>query len=258
MTALWNEARDLVRQERYADALRNYFRVFNYSRGAQTLALARLSVLPAEIAALADKFPAATQALRDEVRDRAGMILTFVAGTDEILEFVALNRALGEPERILQIYDQLKNMGDRGRATRLQMRNVIGEELIDAGRESELGDALLNHARNILLRIATLETESDLSRPATPTTDAYRAALHASAITDGTRIYGALLATQRDDVATRLAQRLVTFDPRYETWEALVRSALNRKRSDVARRLVDEATSRLGKDAGERLRAMLM
>jgi hypothetical protein len=254
MTQFWAEARTLAAQEQYAAAVRNYIHAFNYSRGAATLAVARLAVLPVEVAALAEKYPPAAQALREEIRIRAGLILTNVAGTDEILEFAALNRALDQPERTVQLYDQLKNMGDRAREMRLRMRGLITDELIDAGRESEVGDAVIVRAQNIVYRIAALDSETDFPVRTTPAREAWRDILRVSVVADGARIYGALLGTQRDDMAARLAQRITAFDTRAETWEALIGVAMKRDRRDAALHLVSDAEQKLGKDVAGRMR----
>jgi hypothetical protein len=237
MLDLLAEARQLAKREEYAAAVRNYVQAFNYSRGVARLAVARLSILPMEMAALGERFPPALAALREETRIRAGLILTFVAGTDEIIEFVALNYALDQPRRILEMYDQLKSMGDRARDTRRLMRAVIGRELLDAGRYAELGDEAVAAARSIFAGLAELEALEGFDANESAARSGYLDARRAYFVTTGVRVTDALLAAARFDAARKLALRLVDASRDKAIVDALAEAATRAQQPDLARAL---------------------
>lgn len=241
MTRLLTEARALAARKEYPAAIRNYVFVFNHSRGVARMAVTRLSVVPVEVAALGAVFPAALDALREETRIRAGLILTNVAGTDEILEFIALNQALDQTARVLEMYDQLKSMGDRARDMRLRMRAVIAPELLEAGRYAELGDQLVAMTRALVAGMAELDAAAEFD----VTADAVRASYHAArreyVIATGLRTAGALFQTQRVDHGKKLSERLIDFARTKDVASALVESARQAKHPELARGLIDHA-----------------
>jgi hypothetical protein len=241
MLRLIEEARTLAANKEYAAAVRNYVQAFNYSRGVARLAVARLSVLPHEVVALGDRFPAALIALREEIRIRAGLILTFVAGTDEILEFIALNHALEQPQRILEMYDQLKSMGESARDTRRTMRAVIGNELIAAGRYAELGDESVAMARSVVAGIAELESTGEFDGNAAAPHVAYRAARRAYLVATGVRVADALFATGRIDAARKLSLRLIDASRDGAVVDALADSANKAQQRELAREIKERA-----------------
>lgn len=253
MSAILAEARALAQRGLFDAAVRNYVHVFNYGRGNARLEIIRLALVPQEIAALGEKFPPALQALREEVRVRAGLVLNHVAGTDEILELISLNRALDQPQRSLELYDQLKRMGERARATRLLMRAVMSQELLDARRFDELDAELVVMARQISARLAALEAESEFSSAPSE----FLAAQRASILNSAAQIYAALLGTQRDDVAKIIAERLLRVDSTASGYTPLVSAALRARREDKARQLMQRAEKNLQPDEFTALKKLM-
>lgn len=253
MSAMLAEARTLAQRGVFDAAVRNYLHVFNFGRGIARLEIVRLALIPAEIAALGESFPPALMALREEVRIRAGLILNNVAGTDEMLEFISLNRALDQPRRSLELYDQLKSMGERARDTRLLMRAVLSQELLDARRFDELGEHIIVMAREVMLRMATLEAESVSSVGHDPLFNER----HAAVLNGAPQIYDALLNTQRDEIANAVADRMLRLDHSISSYTALVNAALRAQRKPVAQALVQRAAKELQPAELTRLKGLL-
>ena len=253
MGAMLTEARTLAQRGAYDAAVRNYVHVFNYGRGIARLEIVRLALVPQEIAALGEKFPPALLALREEVRIRAGLILNNVAGTDEILELISLNHALEQPRRSLELYDQLKSMGERSRDTRLLMRAVLSQELLDARRFDELGEQVVVLAQQWVQRVAMLEVESEFG----VARDDYFQERRDTALNGAPQIYEALLSTQRDDAANQFANRVLRFEHSVSIYTALVNAALRAQRTAVAQALVARAGKELAPAELAGLRTLL-
>lgn len=244
MGALLAEARALAQRGAYDAAVRNYVHVFNFGRGIARLDIVRLALIPEELAALGKLFPPALNTLREEVRVRAGLILTNVAGTDEMLELLSLNRALDQPRRSLELYDQLKSMGERSRDTRLLMRAVLSTELLEARRFDELGNSLNAMTKQIIQRIAVLEVDTEFGADQNAFFDEQRATL----LENVPLTYEALLATQRDDVAGKLSNRVLRFDHTVATYAALIGAARRVSRNEIAQQLLQRASKDLQPD----------
>lgn len=241
MTQLLTEARALAARKEFPLAIQNYIYAFNYSRGAVRLALARLSVVPAEIAALGGEFPPARDALRAEVRIRAGLILTNVAGTDEILEFIALNRALDEPQRVLEMYDQLKSMGERARDMSLRMRALIDQELLEAERYTELGERLIAMARSVIDGLAELDSSADFDAAPDAIHASYASARREFLVANGIRVTDALFRTRRVEHGQKLARRLIDVTRSAGVVKSVAEAAQRNQLSTIAAGLIDYA-----------------
>ncbi len=241
MIKLIDEARRLANAGEYAAAVQNYVQAFAYSRSVARLSLMRLSILPAEIAALGDRYPPALAVMREEIRIRAGLILTFVAGTDEILEFIALNYALDQPQRVLELYDQLKSMGEKARPTRLLMRAVIRMELLNAGRTAELGSDLVAMGRTTVAEIAELQAME--AEGVAPDHAAYWTARREYLTDYGGRIAVALLSTEDSALGVLLARRVADLQPDAAILDSLIESAEKAKQADLANLLKKQRKS---------------
>lgn len=253
MGALLHEARVLAQRGGMEAAVRNYLHVFNYGRGIARLEIVRLALIPAELAALGESFPPALQALREEARVRAGLVLTGVAGTDEVLELLSLNRALNQPRRSLELYDQLKNMGESARAARLLMRSVLGQELLEARRFDELGEEIVALAQRQVERLTLLDVESEFGAVRNAYSDERRAA----ALSNAPLLYEALLSTKHDGIAKIFADRTLRVDASISGYTALVSAARQAQRPDAAQQLVQGATKVLKADEISSLKKLL-
>ena len=133
---------ELARQGKHAEALEQYLWCFDHGNehGMGYFGV-RLSFLLSSIAQLGQKYPPALTALRER-RDRTvAAVLEGKADTLTALDISALNRELHEPERTLELYDQLGRDKTKGNAPlRTMLFNQVLDALIAAQRYQDVVD----------------------------------------------------------------------------------------------------------------------
>jgi len=133
---------ELARQGKNAEALEEYLWCFDHGNehGPGYFGV-RLSFLLGSIARLGQTYPPALTALRER-RDRT--VAAVLAGQAEpltALDVSALNRELHEPERTLELYDQLgRDKARDSSAVRRMLFDHVLDELIAARRYQDVVD----------------------------------------------------------------------------------------------------------------------
>lgn len=148
-------------QGEYEAALMRYLEVFEGSRSLAEWQSKRLTVLLADMAALADDYEPAMQTLTSMRDQREASLLGAKQDWTTINEWAALNRQI-EPERTIEIYFKLKTNTDLNRHTLSLIRQIESSNFIKRGLYLELDQETLAHLqKKILLHESVLLSQRD-------------------------------------------------------------------------------------------------
>jgi hypothetical protein len=124
-------ADELVLHRNYAEALEIYLRCFDVGRDDDRHFWGtRAGTLAEDIARLGTVYPPARQALLDRRDQREKLLLDGQGGYIEFAELDAVNRALADESRTLQVYDRLPEIGP----ARKDAFPVVFDGLLEARR----------------------------------------------------------------------------------------------------------------------------
>lgn len=145
----------------YEAALMRYIEVFDGSRGLAEWQSKRLTILLADMAALADDYEPAMQALMSMRDQREAALLSTKQDWNTINEWAALNRQL-EPERTIEIYFKLKANSDQNNPTLSLIRQIDSAQFIRRGLYQELDQETLAYLqKKILLHESVLLSQRE-------------------------------------------------------------------------------------------------
>ncbi|MFA6210004.1 MAG: hypothetical protein WCT03_05045 [Candidatus Obscuribacterales bacterium] len=148
----------------YEGALMRYLEVFNGSRGRTDWQEKRLTIILADLAALADVYEPAMQCLV-EMRDQKEALITSGQDLTCINEWAALNGQI-EPERTLNVYFKLKAEGSKHGAALSLIRQTAASQIVGRRLYDELDrETLAFMQKKLLLHESKLlsDKESDYS-----------------------------------------------------------------------------------------------
>ncbi len=147
----------------YEAALMHYIAVFEGSRGLAEWQSKRLTILLADMAALADDYEPAMQALTIMRDQREAALLGATIDWTNVNEWAALNRQLA-PERTIETYFKLQANSDQNGPTLSLIRQIESAQFIRQGLYQELDQETLAFLqKKILLHESVLlsQTEAD-------------------------------------------------------------------------------------------------
>lgn len=145
----------------YETALMHYVEVFDGSREMAEWQNKRLTTLLADMAALADDYEPAMQALTIMRDQREAALLGATIDWTTVNEWAALNRQLA-PERTIEIYFKLKANSDQNGPTLSLIRQIESAQFIGQGLYQELDlETLAFLQKKILLHESVLLSQTD-------------------------------------------------------------------------------------------------
>ena len=225
-------ASSLVQMGKYEEALTEYLWCFDEGM-KQNLAYAgvRLSFLLSDIARLGAAYPPALEAMRkrrDAARERivseapqdASSRLTFDIQKlmdRPVLDYVALNRELGEKEKSLALYDQMRAEHPGWPVTE-ELRSQVEDQLRAAHRYAEIADKTdIEKEVDDAIR---LEAETKAGFPEEER-DEFAAMDRQFLIQDIADYYEVLIGIGKHDAADRVARKALEVYDGPETYNAL-------------------------------------
>lgn len=242
--------KELARQGKHAEALKHYLWCFDHGNEHHLgYAGVRLSFLLSDISRLGRDYPPALAALRER-RDRAAEAVLGGTGTfQNAMEVGALNSELGENDRTLAVYDQLAKANSPRNQELLQaMFSEVLDLLLAAKRYQDVVDGLGDVEETIDHRIAMYRYTAELYKGAPDSPAAFE---RRWVVEEGGKHYEALLGTDMDATAAKLADRLVKFDTTGETIAKLIRHAVRAGKAATARAAAEEWAKTLTPDQRE-------
>jgi thiol-disulfide isomerase/thioredoxin len=229
---------ELARQGKSAEALEHYLWCFDHgNEHGPGYAGVRLSLLPSSIVQLGQTHPPALVALRER-RDKAtAAVLEGAADRLLALEASALNRALGDEDQTLTLFDRLLKERHAESATVLPM---LCDQVLDALVAAQRYQDILDAAGPVNVKLSSeiaghRMTEAHFKDEA----ESPVAYLRTSLLEKGGKYYEALLGVKDTDHATELIEQLLGVDETADTFALLVRHAVRAGDSESARALME-------------------
>jgi len=247
LEARFDKARQLAREHKYEEALKEYLFVFDNSREDRSYGGVRLSYVPSEIAEIGRVYPPATLALEVRRNQSEKKILAGKAEFIDLQEFTTLNQYLGTLERNIELFDKLKTLGSAFTEIKANMLTLVWGELVEAKRYNELNENVNQLARGVVSQIAESLINNDFPSSDPRGSPMYLAYLRRSIIDDGGRVYEALLGLGKFETADKLETWMLTYAPDGEMHAQLIRRAINAKRNTRANDLFNRANRTLKK-----------
>lgn len=253
-------AGELVRARKYDEALKEYLWCFDEGKAAQpSYSGVRLSFLLGDIVELGRVHPPALQALRER-RDAAEARIDAGSNSfDAASDACALSRALGEPDRILALYDRVRKGKPLAGRLRIAFGQPVLEPLVEARRYDEVAELfdspegyVKSHLQMFTLRPRPSGGADEVRRAVE---DSVEPSLRASVVEDASVMYEALVGAGRDDVAGRVADSLIAFANVGNTYSTLIDRAIRAGKLDTARALAERGLSSLPDDEKASVRA---
>lgn len=207
---------------------------------------------------LASAYPPAAEALRARAEALAQRVrggeLDGVALVEALGRLVALDEALGEDERTLAVYADLRAQRP-GQAVPVVLFRAVMPQLVAAKRYAEVLEGVGDVEQ---LVVAQLTAFGRMAERITGTEggEAMLARLRRRAVTELVGPYEALAGLGEDAAAERVADRLIAFDPSVETIEDLLRAAMRAEAYAACYAIVDKGEAALPESATPRLREL--
>ncbi|HPF37670.1 MAG TPA: thioredoxin family protein [Phycisphaerae bacterium] len=168
-------------------------------------------------------------------------------------DLAALNDVLGDNERSIRTYDELRNCEHKNaELARSSLFHRIREPLLAARRYEDYvrdGDPVQNTLLSIQVHNIgklTLTDDDEITKQILESS-------HTDAIMSAAANYEACVGADRLDLAKRIQRTILDFDSSFVTYDALVSGAVRANRFDVVRTLGDEAATKLTGEDAERL-----
>jgi thiol-disulfide isomerase/thioredoxin len=222
----------------FAEALAEY--LWCYDEGVQhspAYAGVRNSFLVSSLGKLAKKHAPARDALRER-RDRLQpAVLAPAPKRMDVVAFAMLNKTLGDDQRNLELFDQLGQQGEAGKAARQALVVVLMDTLLEKQRYAELLENAGDIATKLEKKSARL-AKLPAAKESNPLASAGRGALEYEIDRTSKVYYECLLGTGRFPEAARVAELALSARPERELFTALVDAALRTQRYDQGRQLV--------------------
>lgn len=240
-----HELADVLTQEgKHAEALEHYLWCFDHGLEHDAAYVGvHGSFLVGGIVRLGRSYPPALDALRARRDQAAAAVLAGTGTWQDASNLAAINRELGEDERTLAVYDQLKQSdAENAQVARPRLfRDIVGLLLADRRYEDIAGGPQgADRTVALLIRLCH-ETEREYRDiESSPASFMRQRVIH-----DGGQFYEALLGVQKAEDAARLAARLIEFDPTGRTVAVLIAHAVRAGDNATARALADRSLKEL-------------
>jgi thiol-disulfide isomerase/thioredoxin len=251
----------LARLRKHSEALEQYLWCFDHGNEySQSYGAVRLSFLLSHIARLGQDYPPALTALRER-RDKAMEVVLSGGGTfKDAQEVGALNRALGEDERTLEVFDRITGSDF---AQKDELRSAMFYSVFDRLLEAKRYHDILDSVRGGDVDMAIDNYIDSYRRSVEQYKDAdenYRMVIDLDrqrVIRDGGKFYEALLGVHKGEEASKLADRLIEFDSSGETFGALAAHAERAGDLETARALVKRGLETLPEDQRDKVQSTI-
>ncbi len=243
----------LAQKGRYDEALAEFLWCFDHGLERDpAFAGVRVSFLLSYIKELGRVYPAAIEALEQRRGAAEAAVLAGTAKSDQVMDFAALSRELGDEARVLAAYDTLRAKGAAVAPSRAILFETAIDPLLAAGRYGDVIEGVGDVSARIDRDLQGFEEiKSRLPVKADPDLlDSYRQLI----VDRAARLYQALVGAGRLDEAARAADKLIAFSATGETYASLIGAASRAGNPDVAKALVAKGNASLPEDERDAVR----
>ncbi len=234
-----DHGRALSKQGKFAEALAEYLWCFDHGEEDDSYGGVRRSFLLADIVFLGGKYPPALKALQDRRDAAEARLVKGSESFDDLADLISLNEYLKTPERSLALFDRLKAAGPPSDRFRDSMLLEFLQPLGNAKRFADLFWLMPDPEAFVEQMIEDDSTLGDVDDDATEEDKAEAARDFAETkqreVVRLAIVHEGLLATDREDLAHKIAERLIKFDPSGSTYAALIDSAGRAHAADEVR-----------------------
>ncbi len=220
----------LAQKGKNAEALTEYLWCFDHGLEASpAFAGVRLSFLLMNIKNLAVHYPPAQQSLETRRDERKAKVAAGSTDSHTIQELVSLNKALGEEEKNLAVFDQLP----AGSKTRDIISRLLTDQFLKARRYADVlqgtdGKSAFNKA------VERFNMTLDSMGKDTPTRKQVEESFRRFTITAGTHYFEALAGLKRNQDGKDLAGQILKFDSSQGTRTLLAEAAQRAENAELA------------------------
>jgi len=232
----------LAQKDHYQESVDQYWWCYNYSLQYNS------TLIPyclGSILQLSQSYPEAKQALIDRRNELENSVLTGQATPIQLKDFASLNICLGEAEKNLDLYEHNKT----NKELRAEILDYVIDNLLEAKRYGEivadLPDPLAKIDRNLTLLNQELEKSQQLFRMDDKKYAEAKKVIADATVNDCHGYYQALLATNRIELANRVAEHFISISNAGATYEILINSAYGVGDKDIAKALYEQARKTL-------------
>jgi hypothetical protein len=195
-----------------------------------------------EIRRIGQIYPQATDAFGVRTRGLFERITECAASADEVLDYIALQKAFEREYRILEAYDITPSDAPTCVEMRARLAPHVVEALIDAARYEEALQLCGDVFADLAQRVAELSTEAarlkeERGKDAQPAIDVATKRMRI----DASRRYLSLLGAKRYDDAEKYALQLVAADTRGSTYVLLIQTAIRMEAHGAAKTIAARA-----------------
>ncbi len=248
-----DRANELARAQRHEEALEEYLWCFEAGRTWPGYGGVRLSYLlgeivrlgaehPPAVAALVELGEAATKRLREGKGD----------GLDAARELSSINSKLDRSSQTLALYDELRAVEETQPAVLGVLFDEVFDVLLEKKRYADVleaaGDVFHRFQSKVDLYESMVRTYADEDPELSPVEYMKR-----FAVTEGAKLYEALLGVRDAETAAELAERILELDASTGTFRELVARAAAVENYETARRLLERGFATLPEDQHKRL-----
>lgn len=246
-------ADELVAAKRYDEALKEYLWCFDEGVAARpSYSGVRRSFLLGDIVTLGEVHPPALVALRQRRDAAEARIDAGSTSVDDVADACALSRELGEPERILALYDRVRNGKPLKASFRVAFGRNVLKPLVHAqryGEVLEVFDKPEGYVKWIIDTFAEAQKpDGEIDEERRAVEESLEPSLRAHIAKDASVMYEAVLGAGRDEMAARIADSLLAFANFGSVYAELVDRAIRAQNFDVARALADRGIASLPAD----------
>lgn len=208
---------DLVKQRRYAEALKHYLWCFDEGvKESPAFAGVRASFLLSRIQDLGSRYPAAREALQSRRDTTEAAILAGSNDPMAVLTLIRLNQHLAEPGRNLSLFDQLP----AGHGARAQLVDLAADQFLSARRYPDMVDA-----GNPEATFERAIHSRSVSQQQSAGNELLQSMMWRRVVESGARGVEALAGAGQVERATALADKVLQFDDSPETRGQLLKYA---------------------------------
>jgi hypothetical protein len=213
-------ARELAKSGQSEEALREFLWCLDVGLKRDGRSLPLLSVVILEIGELGKQYPEALAALRTRRDQSAARVLASETDFNAVMEFSSLNRAVGESDRNIELFDRLP-AGDRRRRT---LAGGAIDSLIESRRYA---DALEGNPYSSMSSMFEVQIQERPQTAALPNANEIRKSVRDYTVKNTARNIEVLAGAGDLDHARTMLGRLLSYDSS-EATKALVQTHLER------------------------------
>lgn len=250
------QARELLLTDDYAGALEAYLFAFDNGKAVSGWGGVRLSYIPAEIARLGKKYPPAKLSLQVRRDAREQLLRDGENDFDVVMEWLCINRYLGEKDRELELLKDLQQRGILGEKLKRQVIDSNFEKLLEEKRYNMLAEYFDEFGNKFMMQIFTFELEAHFPEKykrkgrSESMPDFWKNHI----LADGAKVFELALGLRKDLQADEIAKRVLWLCSDVESYALLTAAALRAGRKNKTPELLRMAKTNLSKEDYETLK----